>query len=182
MRRIHICCGDVYLDGYENVDIAGDVIELTRENTLKTTIENYYNKPFGEPVRRAIIDYHLDLIGQEWPYEINSIDEFLMICALEHFLPHEIETIIGRLRYSLRPGGKLNIEVPDVVATVEQFANNPHLMFKLIYATSRDIYSCHRWGYTQETLNKVMGDSWASVEAKTIIKHSYPVLGVECVK
>src|SRR5689334_23023150 len=98
MRKLHVTCGDIYLTGYENCDIVGNVLDDLQRNMIadgivqninETTLDNYYKFPFepdfNKRIRRPfIIDTLMD-IKKAWPWEDESVDEIVEIASFEHF-------------------------------------------------------------------------------------------------
>ena len=89
--RLHVGCGSIYLEGYVNVDIAGqhpyEAPELVKAN--RTTIDDYYGRKDEQkstmellpPTPGTAVDLLADM--RELPYGGN-VDKIVCIQAFEH--------------------------------------------------------------------------------------------------
>ena len=169
-----MCCGDVYLKGYFNVDIVGKTTTVNKPNP--TTVEDYYSgKIVGEP-RGAVVDMVMDL--NKWSFEPDSVKEFLMICSIEHFTQQEAINLIRNIYNSLKSNGKFRFDFPDIPLTVKNCEDRA--MIRMIYGSVRNP---HKWGYTPETVRDLlMMQPWLDIEFGGIVKHDYPMIGVTAIK
>lgn len=183
INKIHVGCGDVYLEGYDNVDVDGVFVDDIEENTNVTTLDNYFKFPMGSPRRNIIVDGFLNVL-QPWDaYEDGSIEEIVMISCIEHFTKKEAEFIISEIKRVLKPGGKLIIDFPDLKKDFEDYyVSDPEWFMELVYCNHKNEYSCHKWGYTMETFRNLLGDGWQSVKWNTVVKHDYPMTGCVAIK
>lgn len=216
MKKVHLCCGDVYLKDYENCDIDGyiisklkdiavrtmptilnpedlsyqqdmDIIELDGVNPNETTLDKYFKFPFeSDATRRVRREFILDTkmnILDKWPWKTNSVDEIVMVNALEHF-EHigEVEHIIAEVKRVLKKGGIFKFDFPDIKAIVEQFHDSdPVYCINLLYCNHKNKYSIHQWGYTAETISSYFGKDF-KLEFKDVVKHDYPSQGVHATR
>ena len=182
--KLHFCCGDVFLKGYTNIDIIGDLSSQVKNNLNITTLDEYYRRPFGANPRKAIVDKIMDLRDDYgWlGYKDNSIDEIIIIAAIEHFTKNETEKIINQFYRILKPGGKLIIDFPDIERILKEYKDRPEFMIRLIYGSQKNGYAFHKWGYTKETFIELLGNRWKSIQCKDIVVHDYPEIGVEAIK
>ena len=183
-RRLHFCCGDVYLKEYTNVDISGELASQVKDNPNITTLEKYYKYPFGATPREVIADRIMDLTNeQSWErYKNNSIDEIIILCAIEHFVKKEAEKIIGQFYRILKSGGRLIIDFPDIEGILKKYKDNPKFMIRLIYGSQKNKYAFHKWGYTKETFIELLGNQWEIIEWKIIVPKDHPVIGAVAIK
>ena len=190
--RIHYCAGDIYLDGYINIDVVGQLAEMSSQEQIdanKTTLDNYFKYPFIEDAelrhksKRPFIVDRLENILERWNFDDSSAEEIVMISSLEHFWPQEIKNhIIPEICRVLKPGGKLIIDFPDIVKTVEEYKDkNPEHMITLLYCNHTSQYAIHHYGYTEETFKNLFPASY-EVNRKDIVKHDYPTTGMEVTK
>lgn len=198
--KLHICCGDVYLEEYTNIDLWRDGVEYVSseirkyQNPNKTTLSNYYKFPFGTKPRPFVIDKSMNIL-ERWDYEDNSVSEVVMICAIEHFTPNEAKFIISEIHRVLKVGGMLRIDFPDICMMVMQYidgmnhtqkeiiSNDFNTLMKDIYCNQKNEYSQHKWGYNALTFSDLLsgiGD-W-NIQFKDIVKHAYPMIGCEAIK
>lgn len=187
--KLHICCGTVYLKNYLNIDIQGFVKgEHPETPPNETTFEAYYKFPLRtNPLTKRgnfVIDQQLDLLIP-WVWYDGSIEEIVMIQALEHFLPDEVLFIIGEVYRVLEKGGKFIFDFPDIVETVKQYENDFNMLNRLVYCNHKDQYSIHKCAYNKKTFNDVLvldDRNWESVEFKEVVKHEYPTIGGIAIK
>jgi predicted SAM-dependent methyltransferase len=178
MNRVHLCCGDVYLHGYENVDRVGALVRIA---PVGGSLDNYYDHKLHEN-REPVIDRWMD-IERGWLYEPESVDEFLMVSAFEHFSREAAERLLQNVYTSLKFGGVFRFDFPDIEETVRKYYQDPEYMMRLIYGSQKNDGAFHRWGYTEETIaEKLNKNPWKSIEFEDIVKHEYPMIGVRLVK
>lgn len=175
--KIHLCCGDVYLDGYWNVDAYG--VAGWEENPNKTTLEHYY--------KGKVHDFRFNLVDQIvlLPDELkfSNVDEYLMVSAFEHFSLEDAKEIVSRVYNSLNDGGVFRFDFPDIFKTVDQYKNNQEYMMRLIYGSGKNDKAFHKHGYTEETIQKLlMTHPWKSIVFGDIVEHTYPMIGVTATK
>lgn len=187
-KKLHVCCGDIYLLDYINIDIKGIIVKNKFcYNHNLTTLDKYYKFPFGSEPREFIIDEQMDIL-LPWCFKDESVDEVLMISAIEHFTLAEAEYIIKQAFYVLKHGGVLKIDFPDLVKGVDDYSFGKctwEELMQLIYCNNKNKYSEHKYGYIKTTFKELLeraGRDWKSIVFKDIVKHSYPMIGCEAVK
>src|SRR5665213_385361 len=203
MKKVHLCCGDVYLSGYENCDIDGFVwdsgksaairttqdefgpesqtLEFLYGNPNATTLDKYFKFPFEvditKRVRRYFIVDTIMNVLEQWHWENGSVDEIVSVSAFEHF-EHltELPHIIKEVYRVLKPGGIWKFDFPDIRGVVRDYHDSdPEFMAELIYCNHKNKYSVHQWGYTTKSVSKyVTPDKW-SLEFKDVVSHCYPM-------
>lgn len=184
--KLHIGAGSIYLEGYLNVDAFGTLAPNVYTNPNVTTLEAYYKRPFSrDPDGRyksvPIVDMIMD-IHDPWPFDDGSVDEVLMICCIEHHSLQWATFIVNEVKRVLKKKGRFLFDFPDVKKDFQlYFKKDPEFFFELVYCNSKNEFSVHRWGYTLETAKLLLGEGWR-VKKKTIVKHDYPMIGVEAVK
>lgn len=193
MKKVHLCCGSVYLKGYENCDIDGDVLEnfyvadQLIENPNETTLDNYFKDPF-EPdsdkrVRKQfIIDTKMKIL-EKWPWEDGTVDEVVMINGWEHFWhTTELPFIRDEVKRVLKPGGKYIVNFPNVKEIVDKYyESDPFKCMELLYCNHKNMYSIHHFGYTPKTFKTWWPDSY-EIEEKTVVKCDHPMIGMVVTK
>lgn len=193
MKKLHLCCGSVYLSGYENCDIVGEVIDPLNktlianrivENPNETTLDKYFKFPFEvdstKRVRRSfIIDTQMNILEQ-WQWADQSVDEIVMINGFEHFEPYtELKHVISEVTRVLKPGGVWKFDFPDIKTIVDQYyESDPQFCMELIYCNRKNKYSVHPFGYTYTTLPMWLPKETWDLKAESIVKHDYPSSGV----
>jgi len=188
MSKLHLACGSIYLDGYINCDAWGKLANQVKTNPNITTLDKYYKIPFEkDPSKRVrtepIIDCKMNLL-EVWPFEDNSVEDIVMICAWEHFnsktqIPH----IVSEANRVLCVGGSFRFDFPDIKKAVELFADSDmEYCAELIYCNQKNIYSQHFWCYNEKTILLYLSEDKWKLEFKQIIPHSYPMIGCEAIK
>ena len=191
--KIHLCCGDIYLRGYENCDITGKVLDAVNraliadgavENINETTLDKYFKFPFepdpNKRIRREfILDRQMNIL-EKWPWADNSVDEIVMVNALEHFEhKDEVPHIINEAKRVLRKGGLFKFDFPDMKGIVEQYHDtNPEECVSLLYCNHKNKYSIHNWGYTTKSISNYFKPEDWDLEFKDVVVHDYPSQGV----
>ncbi len=97
--KLHIGCGEKYLEGYVNIDYP----------------------PSEHSVMTVKADIYHDIRTLSYPE--NSIDEIRSHHLFEHFSRAEAIALLLRWRRWLKPGGKLVIETPDFLSCATAYAN-----------------------------------------------------------
>jgi SAM-dependent methyltransferase len=142
--RLNLGCGDKLLEGYVNIDVA--------------------------PSRKGVKpDLLADL--RDLPYEVQSIDEILLVHVIEHFYPWEADQLLRYWHSLLKPGAKIVLECPNLLTAARALANDESLASDLsegrggqvmwpLYGDPgwKDPLMCHRWGYTPASLQKLLAD------------------------
>lgn len=142
--RLNLGCGDKILPGYVNVDI--------------------------EPARigrkpDVICDLH-SLI-----FEDGRADEILSVHVVEHFWRWEVVGVLREWVRVLKKGGRMILECPNLKSACEQFLRSSEAAagpgkegqrtMWVFYGDPawRDPLMVHRWGYTPQSLAKVMEEA-----------------------
>ena len=104
----------------------------------------------------AIID------AKSIPYDDNSIDCIRALHVIEHFDFHEGNRVLREWYRALKPGGKLILETPDLMATCKRFINDPDMRIPLyghFFAYPWIPGQAHKFLFTEEQLACNLG--WA---------------------
>ena len=109
--------------------------------------------------------------ARELQYEDNSVDEVVMLHAIEHFTLDDACMIIRKAFGWLKPGGTLIIEAPDVFKAVK---NSPSEFesIKGIFGDiaelrkGRDGYQ-HKWGWTGALMQQELASAGFNVSEVT---------------
>ncbi len=181
--KLHLCCGTVYLENYMNCDHNGEAAESFVENPNKTTIDKYFKFPFvvdksKRILRNFIVDQKMEIL-KPWIWENNSIEEIVLVNAIEHFeYPIQVSHIIDEAYRVLIKGGIFKFDFPDLKSIINLYHDtDPEFCVALIYGTHKDMYSRHEWGYTIESMKSIVKDKW-EIEEKDVVKHDYPSTGI----
>jgi hypothetical protein len=137
--RLHLGCGQRYLDGYVNIDFPPS------EHTVQI---------------KSIADRHADLLGLR--YAAGEIEEVRLHHVFEHFARHAACALVASWQSWIRMGGCLRIEVPDMLLT-GLAAINPLASFKQRCVAERHLFGSHEaeWashkeGYSTGQLRKLV--------------------------
>lgn len=100
------------------------------------------------------------------PLADGSVDEILAIHLVEHLLPWELSETLLEWRRLLRPGGRLVLEMPDLIKCCKNILSGAFVAGKhpdqlgmwgaFGDPRQRDPLMLHRWGYTFKTLAPVV--------------------------
>lgn len=179
--KVHLCAGDIFLTDYVNCDVEGEIV-TDREAMPHRDLSNYYGNRMIGYKHATQVDRKFNLTCFPWPFEDDSVEEIVMIQAIEHFDFPMARRIMDEILRILAPGGRLLIDFPDLVAGIKVFAETNHdLMMRFIYCNHKNQYSIHHWGYTRESFPQLLGFGW-TYEFRDIVKHQYPAIGCELTK
>lgn len=195
MTKLHLAAGDIYLDGYTNCDIQGVFSHTVTSELIeanKTTLNKYFKYSFIQDDierqanrRPVIIDMQFDMLN-DWNIEKNSVDEIVMIAAIEHFTPKEGIFIAKQIANVLKTKGQIIVTFPNIKKTVDFFYYSyPEFCSTLIYGNWKNQYSVHKTFYTPKMFMKLFIENtsnywtWKDVD---IINHDYPTYQLEITK
>jgi len=147
--KLHLGCGDVYLNDYVNIDISSD--------SLADVISDFQNI------------YRL--------YPENSVSEILMVHSISYLRLWEAIDFFKECHYLLKEGGKLILEFPDIekCASVIVKSKNDYpnyieavrsfYAFDMGQIKNRDSFYTYRFGWSTWNIEKEL----KSVGFKNII-------------
>ena len=188
--KLHLCCGEVYLKNYHNLDLNIPGYSFLAEerpdikNINQTTVEKYYQYPLGQnPIKKCIADKFVDVRNLSEHYQENSADYALMLSSFEHFTKKEAESILNQLKIILKPKCKFHFNFPDLEKSLalidtERTISSADWAIRLIYGSYKNEYSTHKWGYTIETIKHFIKPYFNNIIEEEIVKTDYPVIGV----
>ncbi len=128
MVKLHLGCGQNYLDGYVNVDLPTE----------------------GQTIMEAKADIYQDI--RELAYAPGEVDEVRNHHLLEHFSRQEALKLILQWSRWLKTGGRLVIETPDFETAFAKFTDAPiETKFKIarhIFGSQENDWAFHKdwWG------------------------------------
>jgi SAM-dependent methyltransferase len=143
--RLNLGCGDKHLPGYINVDVASSRAGV---------------RP----------DVQCDLRELK-PFAADSADELLAVHVVEHFWRWEIVDVLREWLRTLKPGGQMIVECPNLLEACRAFLEDPvggarpgregQRTMWVFYGDPawRDPLMCHRWNYTPESLKAIMEEA-----------------------
>lgn len=141
--KLHLGCGQVYLDGYVNIDYPSSQQNLTLNR-----------KP----------DKYADILNLQ--YKKNSIEEIRLHHVFEHFPRHIAIALMVSWRSWLKPTGILRIEVPDFDRTCLDILNPTQPFsakaraYRHIFGSNEASWAIHFEGWSKkkfEYLGKIFG-------------------------
>lgn len=137
--KLHLGCGQRYLEGYINIDFP------LSSHTVQT---------------QSVADLHADITAL--CYAPESLDEIRLHHVFEHF-PRPVACGLLAVWFSwLKPGGRMHIEVPDFLRTA-CIILNPLASFKKQAVAERHLFGSHEasWavhceGYSPDMLKNMV--------------------------
>jgi predicted SAM-dependent methyltransferase len=158
--KLHLGCGQKYLEGYTNIDFPST--EHTVQNT--TVADEFHNL-------------------YELRYPSETIDEVRLHHVFEHFDRATVCAFMASWNSWLKPGGKLHIEVPDFENT---FKKNMNLFnrekfegvaLRHIFGSQEASWAVHYEGYSEKLLIKVFNEFGFKVRVvnKTEYKRTFNI-------
>lgn len=165
--KLNIGCGGRNIDGYVGVDAV--------------------QRPAAKIIAKA----------DKIPLGDGSVSEILAIHLWEHFYVWECEVVIAEWKRLLKSGGRLVLEMPNLMKACENIIHGRMVGGKHpdqlgmwgLYGDPResDQYMAHRWGWTPKTLGAFLKKhGFTSIEEKPTQWHpagrTHRDMRVECVK
>lgn len=184
-HKVHVGCGNIYLDGYWNVDMAGLLArehpDLREQNT--TVISDYYARLDGTadhlPKRRpTVVDEFMDMAVPQVPPL--SVQKIVAVQTFEHLTPSRALTALTNWHNALAHRGILALTVPDMHETIRWLKQPEHFDFAVrhLLGSGRDEFNWHQAWYTPAGLSELLHYVGFDVEPLPNF-HIYPAI---CVK
>lgn len=133
--NLHLACGEDYQEGYINVDLY--------------------------PTEKAKIDAQFDV--SKIPFDDNTVDTIRALHIIEHFSFTEGQKVLNEWYRVLKPGGKLILETPDLLATCQRFVNSDEqfriTLYRHLFAYPDLPGQIHKFLFTETQLRCQLG--WA---------------------
>lgn len=133
--KLHLGCGERYLDGYLNIDFPPS------EHTVQ---------------RQTKADRHADILTLAYPP--GTVDEVRLHHVFEHFTRPVAGGLVASWASWLKPGGILRIEVPDFARTARaalailQSTRRRRVALRHLYGSHEAPWAVHAEGYTSASL------------------------------
>lgn len=133
--KLHLGCGQVYLDGYVNIDYP------LSEHTVQ---------------EKTVADKHADLTKLK--YKAGTIDEVRLHHTYEHFIRPQALGLLASWCSWLKKGGLVHIEVPDFDATAKLVLGrrtNDHdrkVGLRHIFGSNEAPWATHYEGWSKKRL------------------------------
>ncbi len=176
-KRLHLGCGQTYLDGYINIDYPSS------EHSVQT---------------ESVADKYADLT--ELRYPANDIEEIRLHHVFEHFPRHIALALLAAWNSWLMVGGTLHIEVPDFTRTALAALNplaskrRQGIALRHIFGSNEAHWATHFEGWTEAnlraslilsgfTVDKVSREAWSGIYNISIFAHKTKSLSQkQCIK
>lgn len=129
--KLHIGCGNRYLEGWTHVDI----------------------------VPHKHVDVVCDIRDLGKSFEKGSISEIYACHVLEHFGRHDIRCVFKELEQLLEPGGVLRIAVPDIEKAIRMYMKGVPLyptLYGQFWGGQKSEVDYHHVGFDFVTLNEIL--------------------------
>lgn len=136
--KLHLGCGQVYLDGYTNIDFP------LSEHTVQ---------------EKSVADEFHDLT--KLYYKAKSIDEVRLHHVYEHFPRHIALAMIISWHTWLKQGGRIHIEVPDFEESAKLVVDNKasdhdrKVALRHIFGSNEAPWATHYEGWSEHSLREV---------------------------
>ena len=150
--KLHLGCGDRYIDGYVNVD----GYDMANHDTSR---------------KGSTYDLKANIL-EKLPFDDGSIDEIMIIHVMEHFYRWQSISLLNEFRRLLKKGGIVIIEMPDLDRCIEWYTSGGRCGGKTIgtplgrlnkgftqfYGNQWDEleYETHKYVWTQEEIVEEM--------------------------
>lgn len=184
--KLHLGCGGVYLMGYLNLDIEGELAGLHPEARAANTtnIFDYYARLDGDhnhlPKRReTVADWLTDVT--HLPYDENSVDKILAVQVFEHLTPITAMRTLQHWRSILKWDRPLILSVPDMVGTLDILATDYDFALRHLRGRQGNRYNSHHAWYTRDTFVELLQAARFRVKVLPNI-HFYPAIVCRAVK
>jgi glycosyltransferase involved in cell wall biosynthesis len=155
--RLHLGCGENYLEGYINIDFPPD----------------------AHTVMSVQADIYQDITQLQFPND--SVDEIRLHHVFEHFDRVTALALLIKWYEWLKIGGRLHIETPDLEGCAKIIASNAS--FNLKQAIIRHLFGSHEasWayhldGWSTEKFNVILTKFGFEVSSRTWQWQKYPYL------
>ena len=142
-KRLNLGSGNDYRKGWVNVDL---------DKKVKANL-------------------HFDF-RSKFPLKDNEFSYILAQDVLEHLTIEEAREFLSECWRVLKPQGKIKLRIPNVFQIFTQFKNEPEVLMMFIYGITRKSgeLGTHKFGYTKESLSKILrlsGFKPISIEEET---------------
>lgn len=126
--------------------------------------------------------------ARKFPYDDEQFSEIYSSHMLEHFSRHEVMKVINECYRTLKWGGKLVLDVPDLEWVVKNWLNKPEkdrweFPIDTIFGLQTNDGEEHRYGFTKESLRKHLSDAgFKEIMIKNHWSHDQECIYAEAVK
>lgn len=191
-ERLHLGSGTVYLTGYINVDLPGDMTFLASEHpelveAYRTTEDAYYARSpgyktmsdFPEQALSGTQPYLCDRYGSWFniPCRSGNANEILSRATFEHLSLTESHRALDEAGRVLCPGGLLRLSVPDHETCLRKFVESgDKVWIRQLLGPRTSEGGYHLVGYTLASLRAVVEKHGFTFVGEEENPHAYPML------
>lgn len=187
--KLHLGCGGVYLRGYTNVDIDGQLATI-KPYTAKCNsadVTDYYSRLNGDALhlpkrRETVVDLLCDITALPCPQD--TVDKILAVQVFEHLSPVRAIEALAHWHSILRAGQPLVMSVPDMDGTLALFGDgrgSTDFALRHLRGRQDDEYQSHHAWYTLDTLCELV--NYCGFDVNPIENwHFYPAVCVRAIK
>jgi len=139
MTKLHLGCGQIYLEGYTNIDFP------LNEHTVQ---------------EKSVADIHADL--RFLKYKRNSVDEVRLHHVFEHFPRHIAISLLAGWQMWLKRGGTLRIGVPDFVENAKLVLDSSttghekNVALRHIFGSNEAPWATQYEGWTEHNFRQIL--------------------------
>lgn len=193
--KLHVGCGNVYLQGWVNVDMRGPRTYLAKDRPdlverWKTTEDKYYGKHKDvtvESLRWGPLDqeYVCDTFAtfSNLPAMVWTVQEILARHSFEHLSLTEAHAALDQMDAVLKEGGLLRLDVPDHQASLEQLMETrDHFYIRHLLGPRRNDHGFHLMSYTRDRLRALVEEHGFVFVCEEPNIHVYPAFCLRFVK
>lgn len=92
------------------------------------------------------------------PFASGSVDQILLQDVLEHLTKQQAENLLAEIYRVLKPEARLELRFPNLEQIIDQFGDDPEVMYEFIYGTSEHngLWGVHKYGYNGETIERLL--------------------------
>lgn len=193
--RVHLGCGQIYLDGWINVDLPLPHVALAKDEPglvaeFITTEDRYYQRHSGKGLddwRKGpqIVKSVADCYGsfEFIPARPLSVDEILSRQCFEHLTIDRARPALKECARVLKWGGHLRLDVPDPEATLELYRETGDPFWKRhLFGPRNGEFGFHSF-FDRETITRLAAEAGFNiVEEEPNIHESYPAFTLKFVR
>ena len=140
MNKLHLGCGQVYFEGYTNIDYP-----LDGNHSVQQV---------------SVADKHINLLDLK--YEANSVDEIRLHHVFEHFSRPNALALIASWNSWLKMGGLLRIETPNysrmAIISINPFLSKKKkgIALRHIFGSQEAHWANHFEGYSRKIYKQML--------------------------
>lgn len=188
LKKLHIGCGTVYLEGWTNVDMATTGVHLASDRPdlvalFRTTEDKYYARHEDKNIEKfreegpLKEEYVCDAYGsfERLPASISEIGEILSRQCFEHLSLTEARKALDEVDRVMAPGSILRIDVPDHEAAMDKYRETGNKFYvRHVLGPRKSDHGYHMMGYNKKQLTDLVEEFGFLFEKEEENIHCYP--------